>query len=179
MIRTVTNRGILARRAATLALSAVSVFALSACDNITTLQRLGVSIDEAGSLEIHYVACDYERVEAVALLNAHDESEPEDDEKLWEIRSDAGSDGGVFPVGSTPPGFVETVNIGGPMPAEELLVATVELDGSFGAAFSFRIDDLEAGQVRTIEKPDGANLDLATFEQGARGSCRGAQSSGR
>lgn len=154
--------------------SAISVLVIAACDQFSTFQRLGVSIDDDGSMQIHYLACDYEQLAAVRLVNSHEDAGDEDDEVLWEIRSESGDDGGVFLVGSQPEGFIETAEFDGSYPANDILVAAVEIEESVGAALDFTIADLEAGKVFTIGKPN-SNIDVDAFEDQARNSCEPAQ----
>jgi hypothetical protein len=161
---------------AVLAITALSVF-MSGCDTFTTFQRLGVSPGPDGAVQVLYLACDYEELQAVTLFNSHDVSGGEDDELLWEIRSEAGSGGGTFPVGSRPDGFVESVEFAGSYPAEDVLIASVEIEGSVGAALEFTMDDLEPGNVWTTGKPN-ANFAAAEFEEQARESCEPLDSGG-
>lgn len=161
------------RRATSFAVAAAAVFAMTACDQFSTFERLGVSLDGRGSVQIHYLTCGYERLVAVKLFDANEQGE-EDDELVWEIRSEAGADGGVFPVGSRPPGFMETVELDGSSPPDDRLIAAVEIADSVGAAVVFTLADLEAGSVWITGKPD-SNIDAEAFEQQARDSCRPAQ----
>jgi hypothetical protein len=85
------------------------IIALTACDRFSDVDRIGVKGGEDGSVQIVYLACDYERLTAVGLYDVHDPTTGEDDELLWEIRAQDGADGGAFTVGSQPEDWVETV----------------------------------------------------------------------
>jgi hypothetical protein len=159
-------------KVAALAAATVSVLALTACDYWSNVNRIGVSTDDDGSVQIVYLACGYERLAAVALYDYHDPTTGEDDELLWEIRSEAGTGGGVFTVGSQPEGFVETVPFKGEL--ADNLIATVEIEDSVGAVISFAPTDLEPGQV-FANAQTSTNMDAVAFEQRAHESCEAAQ----
>lgn len=161
------------RRVSTPVVVAIWSFAIAACDSFSTFDRLGVSIDADASVQIHYLACDYERVAAVSLFDAHDGAQEEDDELLWEIRSEDGADGGVFTVGSQPDGFVESVPLENTLPSDAPLTVAVEPQGSVGAALTFRVVDLQVGSVWAAGKP-ASNIDAEAFEERARASCQSA-----
>lgn len=147
----------------------VLMLAVVACDTFVTFQRLGVSPGEDSSIRIHYLTCEPERLTAVRLVDGKDPAVQDDNEVLWEIRSDDGAEGGAFTVGSQPDGFVETVAFSG-LASTDNLVAAVEIQGSGGAAITFSVADLENDKVWAPGDPD-SNIDPETFEQQARDSC--------
>jgi len=156
-------------KVAALAVATFSVFALTACDRFSTFDRIGVTSGEDRSVQIVYLACDYERLAAVALYDGNDPTVGEDDELLWEIRSEDGGDGGVFTVGSQPEGFVETVAFQGEF--TDNLIAAVEIEGGVGGAISFVPTDLEPGMVFSNSDPS-SNMGADAFAQRARESCQ-------
>jgi hypothetical protein len=145
------------------------VLALTACDPLpSTFDRIGVTSAEDGSVQILYLACDYERLAAVALYDGDDPTTGEDDVLLWEIRSEDGGDGGVFTVGSQREGYVETVAFEGEL--TDNLIAVVEVVGSVGAVISFAPTDLKPGMVFARGTPN-SSMDAKAFEQRTRESC--------
>jgi hypothetical protein len=151
---------------AALAVATVSVLALTSCDYYSSVERIGVTKGDDGSVQIVYLACDYEQPTAVAIWDDKDPTTVDDDELVWEIRSENSADGGVFTVGSQPEGWVETIAFAGEFGNN--LIAHVD---SVAAEISFAPTDLEPGQVWANGNPS-ANMDPDAFEQRARESCQ-------
>jgi hypothetical protein len=160
------------RKGGLLAVAAVSFLAMTGCDYFSSVDRIGVSTSQDGSVQIVYLACDYERVSAVALHDGHDPATGEDNELVWEIRSDDGEAGGVFTVGSLPEGFVEVVPFDGDL--SENMIAVVEIQDAGGEAIDFAPTDLESGMVFANGNPS-SNMEADAFEQRAGESCQTAQ----
>jgi hypothetical protein len=158
-----------ASKLAAFAVAMVWVLALTACDRFSNVDRIGVTKGDDGSVQIVYMACDYERLTAVSLYDGHDPTTGADNELVWEIRSAAGADGGGFTVGSQPEGWVETVPFDGTLPTNS--VAAVEIEDSIGSAIDFAPTDLEPGQVFANTQTK-SNMDPDAFEQRARESCQ-------
>jgi hypothetical protein len=169
MPRSISNA--IARKVAVLGIATVSVLALTACESFSSAYRIGVLAGDIGTVHIVYLACDYERVTAVALHDGHDPATGDDNELVWEIRSEDGDNGGVFPVGSEPVGFVEVVPFDGRL--SENMIAVVEIEGLVGEAIDFAPTELEPGMVYANGNPN-SNMDPDAFEQRARESCQAA-----
>lgn len=152
----------------------IGLLALTGCDRVSTIDRIGATMSDERGLQILYLACDYEQIAALRVVAGNDPNDREDNEVLWEIRSQAGGGGGAFIVGAQSAGFTETVEVAGTLPQDDLLIAAVELEDSVGAAVSFKLADLEVGKVWAPGSP-AANIDAEAFEQRARDSCHGGQ----
>jgi len=163
------RRNAITRRAAALSVALASMLALPACDYFSSVDRIGASIGDDRSVQIIYLACDYEQISAVSLYDGHDPNTGDDDELIWEIRSAAGADGGVFTVGSEPEGFVETVPFDGTL--AENLIAVIEIEDAGGEALDFAPTDLQPEMVLASGNPN-ENMDPGAFEQQARESCQ-------
>jgi hypothetical protein len=157
-----------ARKGAVIGVVFVVMFAMAGCDRFSTFDRLGVTIDTDESIQILYLACDYELVEIVELIDGHDPALEEDDELLWQIRSDDGAPGGVFTVGSEHDGFVETVGFEGQVGGN--LIASVGVKDAVGAAMTFAPSELEAGMIQTTDESAQA-MTASAFEESAGQSC--------
>jgi len=153
------------RKAAAIAVAMVLASAMTSCDYFSSVDRIGVTRGDDGSVQIVYLACDYERPAAVALWDSKDPTTVDDDELVWEIRSEDSADGGVFTVGSQPEGWVETIAFAGEF--GDNLIAAVD---SVAAEISFAPTDLEPGQIWANGNPS-ANMDADAFVQRARESC--------
>ena len=100
--------------------------------------------------------------------------DPAEDAVLWEIRSDEGSELDTFIVGETPDGFEEhTEFVPSQLDQAESLVATVETGDQTGSGISFKLSDLEPGQVfASTSQGRKENVDIQTFDERAEESCR-------
>jgi hypothetical protein len=152
-----------------LTLLMVLAAAVVACDRFSSAGRIGVSMD-GDRLVILYPGCDYERVAAVHLSMVNDPGDQNDDDVLWELRSDEDSHGGVFIVGDEPEGYSEVVPFTATLDEDEPLVVWVE-STAIGATIEFRMADLEPGMVWVHENPK-TNISREVFEERAAATCR-------
>lgn len=155
-------------KVALVALWVVSAAMLTGCDYFSSDERIGVSTGGDGSVQVHFLGCDYEQVLTVALYDGKDPNVDEDDVLLWEIRSDNGGPGGVFTVGSQPNGYAEMVGFDGAF-ADNMFVA-VEIEDSIGAVIEFALPDLEPNLIYANGNPN-SNMDAEVFAARARESC--------
>lgn len=155
-------------KVAALAVVMVLALAMSACDYFSSDERIGVSTASDGSVQVHFLGCEYERVLTVALYDGQDPNVDEDDVLLWEIRSEEGGPGGVFTVGSQPDGFVETAAFDGTF--ADNMFAAVEIEDSIGAVIEFGLPDLEPDLIYANGSPS-SSMDPEAFAQRAGDSC--------
>jgi hypothetical protein len=146
--------------------------ALTACDVWYSFDRIGVSIDSAGDLRIHYVTCEWEQITAVRLTDGNDPGQSDDNEVLWEIQSAAGADGGTFVVGTEPTGFTRTTLVEDERPTDNWF-ASVRIAEGVGGVITFDRSDLEVDMIWShgASGREAGNLAPSEFEERARDSC--------
>jgi hypothetical protein len=150
------------RRAA--ASGAISVL-LAGCGLVEQIQRIGVSAEDDGSgLLVHHVPCPGEALTGITLTAGDPE---EGGAVIWQVTG-TGS-GGPYAVGTTPPGFEETVPLREVPPATQLTLEVATQQGALTRTSSLSFDpaSLEPGRILTL----GGRKDPATFERDARETC--------
>jgi hypothetical protein len=145
---------------------AVTAVGLSACDLLASIQRLGVSPDETGTVLVHYVPCSGETITRVTVFAGDEET----GDILWEARGESGPGTQVFPVGTPPEGLSDTALLTGPLPTG--VEVTVEIEARAGrstqtTSLGFDPAGLDAGKVFTL----GGMKDPATYERDALETC--------
>lgn len=140
---------------------------LVACDEVPSQLRIGISSAVRGrGIEIHFMPCDSERVLSVGLLRAHGELVgDQDDEVLWEIQSEEGSQRSVYLVGMTAPGF-ELVS---PLSVESLdpppVAVKIQTTQIPSTTISFDPRELREGPILVR---DGRRISTSDFRAQAR-----------
>lgn len=138
---------------------------LAGCGLFEQIQRIGVSTEGEGpGLLVHHVPCPGEVLTGITLAVGDPE---EGGAVLWQVRGTGG--GGPYPVGTTPPGFEETVLLREIPPGTQLHLEVATRQGALTRTSSLSFDpaSLEAGRILTL----GGTKDPATFERDARETC--------
>jgi hypothetical protein len=138
---------------------------LAGCGLFEQIQRIGVSSEDEGStLLVHHVPCPGEALTGITLAAGDPE---EGGAVIWQVTGTGG--GGPYPVGTTPPGFEETVPLREIPPGTQLTLEVATRQGALTrtSTLSFDPASLEPGRTLTL----GGTKDPATFERDARETC--------
>lgn len=148
----------------------VVISSLSACDEFPGLKAGGVTLAEDETTpRFVYVLCAGQRIERVQLVDQVGDSPFDgDDEMLWAIASDSGSEVDEIDLGRVPPGFAEETSPPSDLEEFEELVAVFDATAAsrFGVGFDPR--DLRPGRVLTF---DGSTEPIEEFRKEAASRC--------
>jgi hypothetical protein len=145
--------------------AAAIVVLLAGCGLLEQVQRIGVSAGdgEAGIL-VHHVPCPDEALTGITLADGDPD---EGGAVIWQVTG-SGS-GGPYPVGTTPPGFTETVPFREVPPGTQLTLEVATQQGALTRTSSLSFDpaSLEGDRMLTL----GGAKDPAAFERDALETC--------
>lgn len=152
-------------RGRAVAAGAVTVL-LAGCGLFEQIQRMGVSAGDDGfGILVHHVPCPGETLTGMTLSVGDPE---EGGAVIWEVRGTG--TGGPYPVGTTPPGFTESVPLEQmPPPGTDLTLEVATQQGAVTRTSSLSFDpgSLQPDRIFTL----GGEKDPTTFERDALETC--------
>lgn len=115
----------------------IAAIALSiACDTDPSYAGIGLTID--GNIRVLYAPCGKDiKIYRLALALSGMRDNP-----IWQINSPDGLPIYEFIIGETPPGFVESVSLRGPIPNNQRLLVLIDSTRFEGETYVFRVDEL-------------------------------------
>ena len=162
-----------------LAVAVVLASALSACDPLNKAgeERVGVSIDEQGTLLIIAAPCPEESVASMGLIDPESLTKdgPYNPVYWWRLRVDDAIDGAFLemPVSNTSPAGTElVVPLEVHFSADQRILASVDTvseQDKGGGSREFSIDELQPGLI--LSRGDEL-LSMEEFQSAASGSCQ-------
>jgi hypothetical protein len=153
------------RRGRAVAAGAVTLL-LAGCSLFEQIQRMGVSAGDDGSgILVHHVPCPGETLTGMTLSVGDPE---EGGAVIWEVRGTG--TGGPYTVGTTPPGFTESIPLQQlPPPGTDLRLEVATQQGAITrtSSLSFAPGSLQPDRILTL----GGEKDPTTFERDALETC--------